>query len=265
MDTVELIALETEDRNHPPPQDPRPWQERLTKLGGLNDHGEPILKLVWAQTATKWFRGKRRIKYRDMNRSVVRHETYRRVNGGKERSYPDRAAALKDIWPGSVIQVKVDYEWIGKPLWAIEQWFPPDYMGDTPESWEKNRWKEVNDEEMGHVARCDMLGPYPRNGYYDVCVWVGEHRGEFTPAGQHVLHFQPLCEAWFEDLRERLIQRENAEQLDPAQVEADIAAAEILAAEKVSAEEKYRRTDMAKTLYHMHAKDRVFGGMRKGN
>lgn len=247
-------------RNHPPPENPRWFQDELTKLSGLNPFGDPMLKITWGQSAQKWYRGRFRTKYVDPRHSApLETQTFTRVKGKKRKVFKDLDAAMNSDW--GLFRLESTYEWIGRPLWVVEQWFPADYMGDTLEHHEAVRWKSAEDKGLGYNVRQDMLGPYPVRGVYEKFIWVGEWAGERMQDGSVILEYRPLGRDILEDVRRRLQEREKAEKVDAFKAMAIInneldAKGDQEAAE--DAEDIKERLDRAITRYHMVAKDRVY-------
>lgn len=241
--------------NSPPPSVHESDVRELLKIGGLNRFGKPNLILEWGQSTTQWFRGKWRIKYREMSIPAQKRIKYTRTKDSQTRVYATLGEAIADEW--GIFELKVSYEFIGKALWYVSRWHPPEEKG-TPEEWEQTRYKAVHDVELGYMPKCDMLGEYPSEGFYEPMIVAGEYRGENTPSGAAILHYRPIDDDVLEDVRKAWQERQQAKPFDATQFIRDWYTKDEEDTKKETDEEHYRRMDIAKTAYHIEAKDRVF-------
>lgn len=253
---------EGQRHNSPAPDlDPK-FQRKLTEIGGLNPFGEPNLKLVWGMTAKKWFRGKLRTKYVNSRVPVQERQTFTRYKGKKVQKYATLDMALdgeKDF-PGSLFRLQTDYEWIGEALWIVEQWHPAEQYARTEADHERFRWRPVeNDREMGNIARCDMLGPYPSRGFYEMTIKVARWDGENYSDGTPVLHYREMGTDVIDDIERRIHAREKAPvQGNIDQIHRDDLAAMAAKDQAAVDLEAAENREAGRTAYHMAAKDRVF-------
>lgn len=185
-------------RNWPSP-DLSDFNQALLDHFGLNDYGQPHMRAEWGQTRTHFQRGKERLLYVDTRIPAL--ETFvhilKRTVGFEEhrtavsnwRGEIDVQTRLVPVWEqmtvaeepaiipeGWLYEKQVQLEWIGEQLVYVEQWFPPHICarGDTPESWERNRYEDWVDPEIGMVRGCDIIGPFPSEGRYECVRIVGE-------------------------------------------------------------------------------------------
>ncbi len=189
--TFELVhpnRPETHKNSAAPPIDPQ-LAEQLIKIGGLNYRNEPNLRFAWGQTRTQFRRGKDRLLYIDERIEPIRHwrNVLRRPllldDAGRVAQWETRVVDQPpNPMPEGWLYEKelVSLEYIGRQLWYVEQWYAPEIHlpnGEThlpfgtPEQWEKDRYEDWEDPEIGFVKRCDVLGPFPREGRY-VAVFV---------------------------------------------------------------------------------------------
>ena len=164
------------------------FTEELARIGGLNEHREPNLRLAWGQTRTQFRRGKDRLLYIDERIPAIKHTR----NVLKRPLLTDESGRVT-TWETKIIDRPPDIlpegwlyenevlsiEWIGEQWFYIEQWFTPEvhlpndevFMPfGTPEQWEKDRYEDWEDPELGMVRHCDVLGPFPREGRY-TSIW----------------------------------------------------------------------------------------------
>lgn len=247
--------------NQPPPVMPNKYIRELIGIGGLTPYGAPNLIFEWGQSALAWFRGKWRIKYRDMTVPAQKHVRFTRQKVGKKKTelriYPTLDEALNDEW--GIFALQIAYEHIGKPLWYVSRWHPPEEKGSI-ETWEKLRWQKAYDSELGYTSNCDMLGEFPARGFYEDMMVVGEFKGEHLPSGQGILHYRPIDDDVMNDVRKLWQEREHAPTFNAEQFIRDWHDRENAKEKAEESEEHYRRMDVAKTAYHMAAKDRIFAG-----
>lgn len=250
--------------NHRAPAIYEKWQRELTKLGGLNPFGEPNLRIVWGQTEQKWIRGRWRTKYRDYRWPVQVTQIPTRVGdndqGKREvRAYRDIDAAMDADWPGSTFLLYHEYEWVGRPNWVIEQWYPITYYkGESEERWEALRYKDIYDEELGYDSHCDMLGPFPRRGVYDAIIFVGRHVGN-TYSGRALLDYREMSDDVMEEIRQKYHAREHTHDTRTVEQIADQMINDLDVAEKkVDDLDILERQELARDVYHVVAKDRTF-------
>lgn len=151
----------------PPPISTR-WQEELTRIGGLAPNGLPMFRLVWGQTATFT---------KDCLNLRYLHHKQRRLSGWTVQIRDDQDNFVETRSFGPVLTPpRVDPpegqfasepfpvytpEEVGVPRWLIEQYLPPERLGD----WEHSR------EQFKSEHGFDGMGPYPREGFY----WFAFH------------------------------------------------------------------------------------------
>lgn len=190
FDLVHPNRPETWKNSAPPPLPPR-FTEELEKIGGYALDGRPMLRWAWGQTRTQFRRGKERLLYIDERIPAIRHTRHvlkRTLLVGAD-GVPQWETQVLDeaprvIPPGWIYEEElVSIEWIGEQLWYIEQLYKPEETlpnGDvflpfgSPEEWEKIRYEDWEDPELGMVRNCDVLGPFPREGRYTAIQYVAQ-------------------------------------------------------------------------------------------
>jgi len=188
-------------RNLPGP-DLSDFNRALEERFGYADSGRPHLRAVWGQEETRFWRGKERLKYIDTRippRETHVHLLKRMVGVEEERVVTrvfgsaegelDVTTRMVPVWEtqaldeepvvipeGWLYEKKVRLEYIGEQLVVIEQFIPPHIVGrgDTPESWERQRYGDWEDPEEGLIRNCDLIGPFPSEGRYEGVTFVGE-------------------------------------------------------------------------------------------
>jgi hypothetical protein len=178
---------ETWRNSRSPAINPR-YIEELTQIGGLNYRKEPNLRFVWGQTRTQFRRGKERLLYIDERIDAIRHTRHvlKRPlltdESGRVTTWDTQVLDhAPDIVPeGWLYEEELkSIEWIGEQWFYMEQWYAPEIAlpnGEvflpfgTPEQWERDRYEDWEDPELGMVRHCDVLGPFPREGRY-TAIW----------------------------------------------------------------------------------------------
>lgn len=180
-------------RNHPAPfLDPFLVNE-VREIGGLTPDGRPRLRFAWGQTRRQFRRGKERLLYIDERIPEVRHTRHLL----KRPLLYDHDTENVSQWETQVLdsapsivpkgwiyeEELVEIEWIGQQNWFVEQLYQVEerlpngqiYMPfGTSEEWEKIRYEDWEDPELGPVKNCDVLGPFPRGGRYTSIMVVGQ-------------------------------------------------------------------------------------------
>lgn len=188
-------------RNHPAPALDSAYGEELKRIGGLNPYGQPVLRIVWGQERRKFHAGEDRILYTDdrlepvISRTpdafAVRHrETGERI---PLQSYADMLGYDERVWERIWTRGTSSAEFIGQPLWFVEQWKPAEQI-DNPATWALNRFGDFEDPATGVTLRgVDIIGEYPSEGRYDAFFVVGEWDGKTRdPFGGKVLKYRPV-------------------------------------------------------------------------
>jgi hypothetical protein len=186
------LSLPQEDRagarNHPPPCDITDAQAELTRVSG------GTLIFEWGQSAREFARGKMRIKYPTRLFRETKTYVY-----GKSIEGEGLAACIVKIphaeWlerrkkkvPAFHKLTEWDVEWMGVPRWVIARRVPADKIGDTPGTWEANRYQYhekrpelwVPSQYVPHLNmwREDIIGPFPSEGYYTFFDYVKRDDG----------------------------------------------------------------------------------------
>lgn len=192
MDIVNPFAKETW-RNHPAPHIDERLHKELARIGGKVPGGEyggkPVLRFEWGQSEMAFRCGRMRLKYVDANipaierprRYLWRHTSeFDRFDERGEPVYKREFKAIdevpKVIPAGWFYQEDLpELEWIGKQLWFIAQWKPPDVLGDES-TWERHRFDWWENPETGREEWTDMAGPFPRAGRYEPVMMIAQKR-----------------------------------------------------------------------------------------
>ena len=119
------VVLGREDK-----RPPSHLQQILTKHGGLNQFGEPNIRLVWSESRLTWTCGE----WSDWDGDRL----VRRVV--EARLHPKY--------------------WYLAPAWVFEKWLPPTFYGT------RDDWKAAY-EEQASGQTIEALGPYPSRGDYE--------------------------------------------------------------------------------------------------
>lgn len=180
-------------RTIPAPQNPSAAQARITALCGVNEFGEPLMRLEWGGTAERWLAGAWRAKYRLPGvkaQTMLAGWTERQGVGGQQIFHPASMKAPKPQ-PGNLLLPIVEKHEFTDPFWYLAEWIPPEKMGDTPEQWEARRW-----ELDRNGKRVDMIGPFPERGQYRPILRFAGPQGEFIACDDPRVF--KTCEAlWF--------------------------------------------------------------------
>ena len=110
---------------------PARFQDRLTRVGGLNRYGEPNFKLSWAQTET-------------------------RIQGGEWQAAGETFTGYKEVLLGD-----------GLPHWMLLQWTPPGMSIDMPFLPPEPPSLFYHNNRCPMSGLC-LLGEYPYKGSYQV-------------------------------------------------------------------------------------------------
>lgn len=120
-------------------------QESVKRAGGFNIYGWPMFRVVWGYSRLALLGG-------ELNEFDERG-TFIRKSVGYRMEHP----------PG--------YKW---DRWHIEKWMPPEFYG-SPE-----HWAEINSEWVDGVEY-SILGPYPRQGDYELSTIIEDAAEQFLP------------------------------------------------------------------------------------
>lgn len=211
-------------RNEPAPLLDPSFHAALREIGGLNTFGLPNLRIVWGQEHRTFQRGKPRLRYVDRRIPAIEHTRHvlkrpltfdatGRALSFERKVFSDQPKVVPKGW---LYELELEsVEFIGDQLFYVEQWVPPDLLGDTPQSWETLRYEDWEDPEIGLVRHCDVLGPFPSEGQYRDVFAVGEPYvyPTFTESGEgyegEYLRFRMPGADTLEALREKMFRREN--------------------------------------------------------
>lgn len=204
-------SAESTWKNHGKPADFPSFERELLAIGGKHPNGRPILRLQWAPHRFKFQLGRPRVYYVD-TRIPTRRRTKRIYYQVKELADP--FAPWITVEPGDlgrfpgeaflhVVHHDTEVVTIARNQWVIEQYFPPDKLGDTPASWEARRFCMFTPPELGVPVYGDHIGPFPSDG---------EYRLVFVLEGPEEYSYVPPCGEALEMLRAAWHERENFHQ-----------------------------------------------------
>jgi hypothetical protein len=194
-------------RNHPAPARAAYFDQELARMGGLNPHGEPRLRVVWGQEARIFAYDEYHLKYLAARWIAAKSShLYRNLTTGETRAITrEEAEDTYDKDPDWLYlnQEESESVEVGLPRWIVETWVAPELYG-PPATWEQKRCEWGHDERSGMIRKYDVLGPYPSRGNYVEVLTVETKDGLYRPLGQDVL----------DEIRRRLFLRDQAGPLD---------------------------------------------------
>jgi hypothetical protein len=204
--------------NHPAPALDAAYSEELERIGGLNPYGQPVLRFVWGQERRWFFSGEQRIRYTDdrlepnITRTPDTFAVKNRETGERIPldSYADMLNYDERAWERILTRGESRAEFIGQPLWFVEQWKPPELI-DSPARWNLNRYGDFEDPATGVTLRhIDQLGDYPSEGRYEAFFVVGSWDGKSRdPFNGKVLKYRPVGWDVIEHIRRKWHAREH--------------------------------------------------------
>lgn len=222
-------------RNWPKPAI-APWiSEQITKVGGFHSSGKPNLRLVWMPEVLRYFAGKDWPYYINTSLNPLIHTVHRLVRivhdefgtvlldaNGKPREEarfaPDLETAQEVLKLDRIHREGWKYmpyakeEYICTQRWAVEEFIPIEMWEEagfiSPQTWERDRYGEFEDPITDVVTQnCDLLGPYPAPGRYEVML-VCEEKVYDDDKGEVIATRYRAPGAWLlEDLRKAMEER----------------------------------------------------------
>lgn len=160
--------------------DQETFQKELTLIGGLNLYGESNLKVVRGDQEMKFACGRMIPKYFIPGGAVKTVEKkFRKRNMFSNQVLDCTFEEAEEIWERSMrhdlsnIYIAETCRIItitptAQEGYFVEQYYPPEMIKDTPESWEAHRYQMWFDEEKGREVRTDMIGEFQHRGRYEV-------------------------------------------------------------------------------------------------
>jgi hypothetical protein len=203
-------SAESTWKNHSAPGAFKEFQRALIDLAGTSVNGHPNLRLQWAPDRFKWILGRPRRFYVD-----TRIPTRRKVNRiyYQVKDLTDPFAAWQTVemdelgkYPGSkylhVVHHDAEIVTICRQQFSIEQYFSPDRLDETPEAWNKRRFRFFTPPETNIAIYGDDIGPYPHEGDYRlVCFIDGGRDYSYRAPDERALELLRAC--WQERERYR--------------------------------------------------------------
>jgi hypothetical protein len=180
-------------RNHPKPATFPGFERALLDLGGRHTNGHPRLRLQWCPDKYQVQLGRPRRYYVDTRIPTRRKLTrmYYQVKPLRDRFAPWITVEPDNLgqYPGEMFLHSVHHDreiiTIARQQWCIEQYFPPERLGDTPETWQKQRYRFFTPPETGLPEFGDCDGPFPADGEYrSVLILEGKQEYAYRPPCQ---------------------------------------------------------------------------------
>jgi hypothetical protein len=195
-------------RNHAKPGEFRSFEQELLRIGGRHPNGHPMLRLQWAPHHYQIQLGRPRRYYID-TRIPTRRRVARLYYQVKDLS--DAFASWITVeaddlgkYPGEAFLHVVHHDReiisIARQQWCIEQYFPPERLGDTPESWNERRFRFFTPPETNVPEFGDADGPFPSDGQYRLVFFI---------EGSEEYSYAPPCQEALDVLRASMQQRER--------------------------------------------------------
>lgn len=160
--------------------DQETFQKELTAIGGLNLYGEPNLRVVRGDQEMKFACERMIPKYFVPGGAVKTVEKkFRKRNMFSNQVFDCTFDEAKEIWERSM-QHDLSNIYIAETCriititptaqegYFVEQYYPPEMIKDTPETWEASRRRMWFDEEKGREVLTDIIGEFPHRGRYEL-------------------------------------------------------------------------------------------------
>jgi hypothetical protein len=170
------------------------WFDRELAAVATRD-GRPVFRVVDGQRELKFRNGKMDIKHLlqddgvPMYVPVIRQVFRRQETDTQEyRYYNSIDAAREDT--GEHLEDEIDFSnlvsvrAVGQPAWIVEVYISPDELGG-PLEWESMRYAML--QVKGVDQKVDMLGEFPREGYYMYCFPVVDPLGRPISPGTRTI------------------------------------------------------------------------------
>ena len=154
------------------PRVPDWFHEELAKVA-VRD-GRPVFRLVDGIRELKWRNGKMDVKhllqadgmacYVPVSKTRFRRRSLRK--DGQPKIYRTYEQAVKDRDPYLATDIETATKFhvaaVGRPCWVVEVYISPDEIDYA--SWLRLRYQHL--EKNGVTQQIDVLGPYPRDGWF---------------------------------------------------------------------------------------------------
>lgn len=167
----------------------------INRLSALETYGgKPMFRLVDGLRELKWRNGKWDVKHLMQNNGKpcyvkVSKTRFRRKFHGSDKFLIFRsqteAKAAKVAGLSTVIEhaTKEYTVPVGRPCWVVEVYISPDNI--CFDTWQANRFDYL--EKNGISQKIDILGEYPRDGYYAACFDVVDDEGNAVSPSERTL------------------------------------------------------------------------------
>jgi hypothetical protein len=187
-----VVAVKPETLLVPLPEKPSWFDKELAKVATRD--GRPVFKIVDGQRELKWRNGKRDIKHLLQHDEVpaylpVVRQVFRRMDtktwkpkyySTKEAAQADPQTSLeRDISWTNVVSTRA----VGRACWIVEVYVSPEELGY--ENWQAGRYADL--QVKGVYQKVDLLGPFPRDGYYVYCFSVLDEDGNAISPNQKTI------------------------------------------------------------------------------
>jgi len=166
--------------------DQKTFQLELTLLGGLNDRGGPVLKVVrcdqeitfaFGRTIPKYFvpGGAKAIREKYFRKRHIFTGEISECTREEAKEIYDRCANadITNHYLAETMDVKRN-DPVPREGYFIEQYIPPARIKDTPEQWEHNRFGMWFDDALEKEVWVDKSGPFPFEGRYEGFIHTNE-------------------------------------------------------------------------------------------
>jgi hypothetical protein len=190
-------------KNHSAPGEFREFNKFLLDLAGKSVNGYQNLLLRWAPQHFKVQLGRPRILYRDMRiptRRKVQRLYYQAKLVGKPFA-PWITVEENDLgkYPGGrylfIAHADSEVVSIARNQLCVEQYIPPQLLGDTPEMWNKRRYRMFTPPETGVPEFGDADGDFPSDGEYRL-VYFLNNGTEFSYRAPNHADKELLVKSW---------------------------------------------------------------------
>lgn len=180
--STKAVAVKPETLLVPLPSKPDWFDRELAQVATKN--GQPVFKIVDGQRELKWRNGKMDVKHLLQHDEVpayipVIRQVFRRMDTAtwKPKYYSSYDAALDD--PQESLEPEISWtniistRAVGRACWVVEVLITAEETGY--ENWESMRYADL--EVNGVIQKVDVLGPFPRDGWYTYCFSVLDEEG----------------------------------------------------------------------------------------
>jgi hypothetical protein len=233
-ETYEYLANDRSTwRVHRAPEFPHWFQEALNRIGGMNRHGKPNLRLVWGGTCeSEKAAEKGRLKYL-CGMSPQNLVGYEYVLDGERH----QVKTIEEAPANAMIAPVTQRDQLGLLRWIIEVWTSPEALEASQRFTQSYLPGEIK----------PILREFPREGVYDVLFVVANREDKYRSVGNDLL--EVVQAMWkerqrpFDELEANVAKHESNETDRIAKEEAEFDRAMWQGDLKLDKEEKERRAE----------------------